>query len=150
MIGTKFKKPLEESDLEAYSQCAQWCNENKAYIEDCGDYYEVKAIPEPTAEELAAQELAQAKAERADAVSKIIVEVDGMAFDGDEESQTRMGRTIAAAVALGVDLSAERRTWVLADNSIAQVSIKQLAEALRLAGDAQTALWTVPYKGEAE
>lgn len=101
--------------------------------------------PEPTAEELAAQELAQAKAERAEAVSKIIVTVDGMAFDGDEESQTRMGRTIAAAVALGVDLSVEKRTWVLADNSIAGVTIAQLAEALRLAGDAQTALWTVPY-----
>lgn len=102
--------------------------------------------PEPTAEELATQELAQAKAERADAVSKIIVEVDGMAFDGDEESQTRMGRTIAAAVAIGVNLATEKRTWVLADNSIAQVSIKQLAEALRLAGDAQTALWTIPYQ----
>ena len=102
--------------------------------------------PEPTAEELAAQELAQAKAERADAVSKIIVEVDGMKFDGDEESQSRIGRTIAAAVALGVDLTTEKRTWVLADNTIAEVTIAQLAEALRLAGDAQTALWTVPYE----
>ena len=102
--------------------------------------------PEPTAEELAAQELAQAKAERAEAVSKIIVEVDGLKFDGDEESQTRMGRTIAAAVALGVDLTTEKRTWVLADNTIAEVTIAQLAEALRLAGDAQTALWTVPYQ----
>lgn len=101
--------------------------------------------PEPTAEEVAAQELAQAKAERADAVSKIIVEVDGMTFDGDETAQTRMGRTIAAAVALGVDLTTEKRTWVLADNTIAEVTIAQLAEALRLAGDAQTALWTVPY-----
>lgn len=59
-----------------------------------------------------------------------------------------MGRTIAAAVALGVDLTTEKRTWVLADNSIAQVSIKQLAEALRLAGNAQTELWTVPYAND--
>ena len=101
--------------------------------------------PEPTADEVAAQELAQAKAERAEAVSKITVTVDGLTFDGDEASQTRMGRTIAAAVALGADLSAEKRTWVLADNSIAEVTIAQLAEALRRAGDAQTALWTVPY-----
>lgn len=101
--------------------------------------------PEPTDEEIAAQELAQAKAERAEAVSKIIVEVDGLKFDGDEESQTRMGRTIAAAVALGVDLATEKRVWVLADNTVAEVTIAQLAEALRLAGDAQTALWTVPY-----
>lgn len=131
-------------------EAAQWCNENNAYIEEIEKQngvrrFRIVGIPEPTAEELAAQELAQAKAERADAVSKIIVTVDGMKFDGDEESQTRMGRTIAAAVAIGVDLATEKRTWVLADNSIAQVSIKQLAEALRLAGDTQTALWTVPY-----
>ena len=144
MLGTKFTKPL--TDIEGYQKAAAWCNENGATIEDKGDYYEVVAIPDPTAEEIAAQELAQAKAERAEAVSQIIVEVDGMNFDGDEESQTRMGRTIAAAVALGVDLTTEKRTWVLADNSIAEVTIAQLAEALRLAGDAQTALWTVPYQ----
>ena len=102
--------------------------------------------PEPTAEELAALELAQAKMDRAEAVARITVTVDGMTFDGDEASQTRMGRTIAAAVALGADLAEEKRTWVLADNSIAEVTIAQLAEALRLAGDAQTALWTVPYQ----
>ena len=102
--------------------------------------------PEPTPEEVAAQELAQAKMDRAEAVARITVTVDGLTFDGDEASQTRMGRTIAAAVALGADLSAEKRTWVLADNSIAEVTIAQLAEALRLAGDAQTALWTVPYQ----
>lgn len=131
-------------------EAAQWCNENNAYIEEieCEDgrrRFQIKAIPEPTAEGVVAQEFAQSKTERADAVGKIIIEVDGMTFDGDEESQTRMGRTIAAAVALGVDPDAETRTWVLADNSIAQVSIKQLAEALRLAGDAQTALWTAAY-----
>lgn len=57
----------------------------------------------------AAHEMAVAKAERADAVSRIIVEVDGMAFDGDEDSQSRMGRMIAAAVAHGVDLKTEKR-----------------------------------------
>lgn len=134
------------------TEAADWCNENRAYIEEIEPSdegvrrFHIVAIPEPTAEEVAAQELAQAKAERADAVSRIIVEVDGMSFDGDEASQTRMGRTIAAAVALGVDLTTEKRTWVLADNSIAEVTISQLAEALRLAGDAQMALWTVPYE----
>lgn len=131
---------------------AAWCNESgKAYIEEIPAVdgirrFQIVAIPEPSEEELAAQELAQAKAERADAVSKLIVEVDGMRFDADEESQTRMGRTIAAAVALEVDISAEKRTWVLADNSIAEVTVRQLAEALRLAGDEQTKLWTVPYE----
>lgn len=132
-------------------EAASFCNKSgKAYIEEIESIdgirrFQIVAIPEPTDEEIAAQELAQAKAERAEAVSRITVEVDGMVFDGDESSQTRMSRTISAAIALGVDINTERRTWVLADNSIARPTIAQLAEALRKAGDAQTALWTVPY-----
>lgn len=95
----------------------------------------------PSEEEI----LAQAKAERAKAVANIKVTVDGMVFDGDETAQTRMGRTIAAAQALGVD-SSEKRTWVLADNTVAEPTIAQLAQALKLAGDEQTRLWTVPYE----
>ena len=98
-------------------------------------------------EEVAAEELAQAKAERAAAVSRITVTVDGMTFDGDEVSQERMARTITAAVATGEDMSATT-TWVLADNTVAQVSMQQLAQALRAAGEQQTALWTVPYQEE--
>lgn len=135
--------------LSKYSECAKWCNENNATLEDKGDYYECVAIPEPTAEELEAQALALAKVERAEAVSKITVEVDGMVFDGDETAQTRMGRTIAAAIALGVDIQTYTQVWVLADNTVATVTIAQLAQALKLAGEAQTALWTVPYRSEA-
>ena len=101
--------------------------------------------PAKTEDELAAEELAQAKVERANAVSKITVTVDDMVFDGDEISQERMSRTITAAVATGEDMSAIT-TWVLANNTVAQVSIKQLAKALRLAGEKQTELWTVPYQ----
>lgn len=101
--------------------------------------------PAKTDEELAAEELAQAKSERADAVSKITVTVDGMVFDGDETSQERMSRTITAAVATGAPMTATT-TWVLADNTVAQVSITQLAQALRAAGEAQTDLWTMPYE----
>ena len=88
--------------------------------------------------------LARLKAERAEAVSKITVTVDGMTFDGDETSQERMSRTITAAVATGEDMTATT-TWVLADNTIAQPTIQQLAQALRLAGERQTELWTLPY-----
>ena len=97
--------------------------------------------PEPTAEELAARELAQAKAERADAVGKIIVEVDGMAFDGDEESQQRVARSIIALE------DGETVPWVLYDNTIAEVTKAQLKQVLRLAGQKQSELWVVPYQG---
>lgn len=129
--------------------CVECEKDGNHQIVERDGYFFVEKIPEPTAEELQAQALAQAKAERAEAVNKIVVEVDGMKFDGDETAQTRMGRTIAAAIALGVDIQTYTQVWVLADNTVAQVSIAQLAQALKLAGEAQTALWTVPYS-EAE
>ena len=137
-----------------YAEAAQWCNEyGWATIEDKGDYYEVVAIPkppEPTPEEIAEREkeeaLAQAKKERAEAVSKLTVTVDGMVFDADETSQNRMSRVVAGAQALGVDLNTTTQIWVLADNTVAQPTVAQLAQALKLAGEAQTALWTKPYE----
>lgn len=102
--------------------------------------FQVVAIPEPTEEELQARALAMAKSERADAVSNITVEVDGLVFDGDEKSQERMARSI---VALN---DGETITWVLHDNTIANVTKEQLKTALRLAGQKQTELWTKPYE----
>lgn len=92
-----------------------------------------------------AEALAQAKVERAAAVAAITVEVDGMVFDGDEVAQERMARTVTAATATGASMD-DMTVWVLHDNTVAQVSIRQLAMALRLAGEAQTSLWTVPYE----
>jgi hypothetical protein len=99
----------------------------------------------PTEEELAAAELAKAKAKRAAAVTAITVTVDGMTFDGDEKAQERMARTVTAATATGASMD-DTTTWVLHDNTVAQVTVRQLATALRKAGEAQTALWVVPYE----
>ena len=176
-IGTKFAKPLQNDKItqpkegtmgnyetidnpapntyKKYSEAANWCNEYiYAHIEDKGEYYEVvedPRPPEPTPEEIAEREkakaLAQAKKERADAVSKLTVTVDGMVFDADETSQNRMSRVVAGAQALGIDQSTTQ-VWVLADNTVAQPTVAQLAQALKLAGEAQSALWTVPYQTE--
>ncbi len=137
-------------------EAAAWCNgHGDRYIDEIEAVngkrrFQIVAMPEPTEEEKAAAELEKAKAERSEAVGKITVEVDGMVFDGDEDAQTRMGRTVAAATALGVDLDATSQTWVLADNSVAQPTIRQLANALKLAGEEQTKLWTVPYEGSTD
>lgn len=93
----------------------------------------------------ASETVAIAKAERAAAVAALTVEVDGMVFDGDEKAQERMSRTITAATATGASMD-DTTTWVLHDNTVAHVSIRQLAMALRLAGEEQTRLWTVPYE----
>lgn len=111
--------------------------DGRYFVED-----EQPEMPQDVKDRLAMEE---AKRVRAETVSGIKVTVDGMVFDGDEIAQGRMGRTIAACVAKGYDLDTTMRTWVLADNTVAQVSVRQLAQALELAGDAQTAAWTVPY-----
>lgn len=176
-IGVRFNKPLENDTIEVekeddrgvpyyetqdnpapntykkYAKVAQWCNDYVyAHIEDKGDYYEIikdERPPEPTPEEIAEREkaeaLAQAKKARAKAVSKLTVTVDGMVFDADETSQNRMSRVVSGAQALGIDQSTTQ-IWVLADNTVATPTVNQLAKALKLAGEAQTALWTKPYE----
>ena len=89
-------------------------------------------------------ELVRLRAERAEAVSKITVEVDGMVFDGDETSQDRIARTITAATSAGYGPD-DTTTWVLHDNTVAEVTIKQLSETLLAAGLKQTELWIIPY-----
>ena len=102
--------------------------------------FQIVAIPEPTQEELEAQALAQAKAERAEEVERLTVEVEGMVFDADETSQARMS---VAASSMTDD---ETNVWVLHDNSVVQVTKAQLLQACRLARIAQSAVWTKPYE----
>lgn len=75
------------------------------------------------------------KADRTEAVAQITVEIDGMVFDGDEESQTRMARAIT-----GLEPN-ETQLWKLTDHSIVYPTREQLKAALRLAGEEQTRLW---------
>lgn len=79
------------------------------------------------------------KIERQTAVDNIIVEIDGLPFDGDEVSQNRMSRAIVALQAAGVLAT----YWTLADNLTTMVTVSQLEKALVAAGLAQTAIWTI-------
>lgn len=90
-------------------------------------------------------QLARSKETRSKDVGNITVTVDGMVFNGDEKSQERMSRkiNIARANEISMDTSLD---WVLADNTIAQVTLRQLAKAALLAGQKQSELWTMPYK----
>jgi biopolymer transport protein ExbD len=110
-----------------------------------GEWYVAGYAPVKPQELIEAEALAQAKAERAAAVAAITVEVDGMTFDGDEVAQERMARTVTAATATGASMD-DTTVWVLHDNTVATPTIRQLATALRMAGEAQTALWTKPYE----
>ena len=115
---------------------------------DYGDLPEGCSFDRPpmTTEEQAKADLDAAKAERATQVGRLTVTVDGMVFDADETSQNRMSRVVSGAQALGVDMNTTTQIWVLADNTVATPTVAQLAQALKLAGEAQTALWTKPYE----
>lgn len=80
------------------------------------------------------------KENRAKEVSSIVVTTSsGRPFDGDEVSQGRMARAI-----IGLQGAEEGKTllWVLHDNTSVEVNIKELQEALSLAGQRQAELWT--------
>jgi len=76
------------------------------------------------------------KQDRETNVANIKVTVDNMVFDGDETSQTRMAKAIVAME------DNETTLWVLADNTQIQATKEQLKQALRLACEEQTSLWT--------
>lgn len=101
---------------------------------------EIVNLPDP---ELSEEErLSVRKLARSRAVNAIIVEVDGMKFDGDEVAQGRMARALKVAELNNLDKTA----WVLADNTVVEVRKKQLEEALSKAMLAQGELWTKPYE----
>jgi hypothetical protein len=106
---------------------------------DC-NWYVAGYAPKKPQELIEAELLAQAKAERAKAVAAVTVEVDGMVFDGDEPAQERMARAVLMA-----DSPDEQTEWVLANSTVAIVTAAQLRRACKLAGKAQTTLWTKPY-----
>lgn len=84
--------------------------------------------------------LREAKATRQADVDALTVEVQGKLFDGNEEAQTRMSRAVVAMS------DTDETLWVLADNTTALVTRAELQAVLRLAVEAQTAIWARPYQ----
>ena len=82
-----------------------------------------------SAEELESQRLAELKRAKMDALTKIVVEVDGKAFDGNETARLNMISAIQASELLGINDNA----WKLADNTVATVSVADLKQTLALA-----------------
>lgn len=78
------------------------------------------------------------RTQRAAAVNSITVKVDGLVFDGDEQSQRRM----LAAIHASEDAGIESTIWRLADNTEAAVTVEQIRQAHSLAIIEQGKLWT--------
>jgi len=123
MLGTKFKKPLEtQEQLDAYSQAAEWCNNNNATIEDKGEYYEVVEIPAPTLDEVKTQKIAEFKYIR-DAKEVEPVRTDKGLFDYDDKSRDRL----AIARQALTDNGGGEIVWTTADNQRVSMTIADFA-----------------------
>lgn len=90
--------------------------------------------------------LAQRKDSRAEDLENLKVEVDGMVFDADEISQDRISRLLSIAHTVNQDIDTTFKEWVLADNTISKVSIRQLSTVLEKASEKTSELWLKPYK----
>lgn len=118
MIGTIF--PKNDYDERQYALAADWCDYNRATIEDKGDYYEVVAIPLPTLDEVKSDKIASLKADR-DRLEVEDIEVDGHLYDYDEKARERINNAIIALQASGTSI-----LWTLADNNSVLVTAQDL------------------------
>lgn len=75
------------------------------------------------------------KIKRSKAISNIQVEVDGMIFDGDEASTTRISHRVL------VMSDTDVYNWTLANNDVAPVTKEQLSRVFKLAIEEQSKLW---------
>ena len=72
------------------------------------------------------EEAKQIKADKIKAINEIVVEVNGKQFQADDGSRANMQEAITAAGILEVD----KTNWKLADNTIVEVTLDELKEAL--------------------
>ena len=118
MLGTKIYK----DDMSNYTDCAIWCNQNNATIEDKGDYYEVVTLPLPTLEEIKAAKIAELKAQR-DAAEVEPINYQGFSFDYDSKARERIS---AAIIALDLQGAGADIAWTTADNQDVSVTAADL------------------------
>lgn len=118
MLGTKIYK----NDMSNYTECAIWCNQNKATIEDKGDYYEVVALPLPILEEIKQHKIAALKAER-DSKEVEPITYQGYSFDYDSKARDRIN---AAIIALELQGEGATIDWTTADNQDVKVTVYDL------------------------
>lgn len=112
MIGKKiYKVSLDDMD---YFKTAQWCNENGAYIEDKGDYYEVVEIPAPSLEEVKEAKWEEIKAERDKAEQSGCPYMGGV-LDSDSLSVQRINTAVQAAQVVGESFAVD---WTMQDNTV--------------------------------
>lgn len=110
-------------------------------VYEYGKWNQVWEVVALTAEELnrnLADQRMRSQMDRMIQIDNIVVTTStGKQFDGDEVSQQRMARALLAMQLAQVGST----QWVLADNTISEVTCDDLGEALVLAGQKQSEIW---------
>lgn len=75
------------------------------------------------------------KRERAELISAMTVEIDGMVFDADSTAKINLTAAVAALE------PEETQLWVLADNTVAYPTREQLKRVLRALGAKHSEVW---------
>ena len=125
MLGTKIYK----TDMSNYTDCAIWCNQNKATIEDKGEYYEVVTLPLPTLEEIKQRKIAALKAQRDEAEVEPIT-YQGYSFDYDSKARERISAAIIALDVQGADASIDWTTATNADVCVTAADLRGIVAAV--------------------
>jgi hypothetical protein len=135
-------------------------NVRRQYTDLYNEWLEDGNTPEPefTPEEKALNEYNKAKedwkADRQSKVDNIEVEYNGIIYQGDETSQTRMDRASRSLEKRDLaepDNTPHTTTWVAKDNSEHQLNSEDLANLVMLAGEIQSSIWSTgrpTLKGE--
>lgn len=142
MLGTIIYK----TDMSNYTECAIWCNENNATIEDKGDYYEVVTLPLPTLEEIKVAKITELKAQR-DAAEVEPVEYGGHLYDYDSKARDRIA---AAIIALDVQGEGAKISWTTADNQDVKVTANDLRMVIAMVAVRSNALHIAYRKAKAK
>ena len=142
MIGTKIYK----TDMSNYTDCAIWCNQNKATIEDKGDYYEVVTLSLPTLEKIKAAKIAELKAER-DSREVEPITYQGYSFDYDSKARDRIS---AAIIALELQGANAGIAWTTADNQDVSVTAADLRAIVAAVAVRSNALHIAYHKAKAQ
>lgn len=128
-------RPTFDPDTEKCEEIAPLVTENEII-----QTWTVVPLTESEKSAIADSKFAIAKQQRVDDVKKLtVVTSDGYEFDGDEDSQNRMARTIVAMSDTDVT------PWVLANSTVIPATKAILKEALLLSGIAMTQIWIRVY-----
>lgn len=109
MLGTKFEKPLVDS--EGYAKAAAWCNEQgSATIVDKGDFYEVVSITKPSLVDLREEKLQELERAFLQWYEKDAVVTSSLGFVAD--SDVRAVTDVSGLISVAEATPEESRTTV--------------------------------------